>query len=154
MLLERGAPLEATNAYGGTALGQALWSAANRDHRINYVPIVEALLAAGARVDAVPYPTGNARLDEVLQRYGAKPPGTPARREAMLETPVPADALVQRALEARRQKRLPDAKRDLDDAVARLRQHGSKSELARALRELGELERHLPDSDAAIPYYG
>jgi ankyrin repeat protein len=153
LLLERGAPLEATNAYGGTALGQALWSAANGDHRINYVPIVETLLAAGARVDAVPYPTGNARLDEVLQRHGAKPPGTPARREPMTGMPVGADALVQRALEARREKRLPDAKRDLDDAVARLREHGSKSELARALRELGELERHLPEAEAAIQHY-
>jgi len=153
LLLERGAPLEATNAYGGTVLGQALWSALNSHRRIDYVPIVETLLAAGARVDAVPYPTGNAPLDEVLQRYGARLPVTPVRREPMLETPATADNLIQRALQARREKRPLEAQRYLLDAVDFSRKQGSRSDLARALRELAEFERHLPDTEAAFQHY-
>ncbi|MGB8887843.1 MAG: ankyrin repeat domain-containing protein [Candidatus Korobacteraceae bacterium] len=87
LLLEHGAPLEATNAYGGTALGQALWSAINGDRRIDHVPIIEALLSAGAKVDAVGYPTGNARIDEVLRRYSAKPAITSVRQEPMSKSP-------------------------------------------------------------------
>jgi ankyrin repeat protein len=152
LLLERGAPLEAVNAYGGTVLGQALWSALNGDRRIDYVPIVETLLAVGAKVDAVDYPTGNNRFDLILRRFGATPPtasGVPIGGIPSNE----AANLIQRALEARREKRPLDAKRDLIDAVALLREHGSRSDLARALRELAELERHLPDAEAALPHY-
>lgn len=51
LLLERGARLEIVNNYGGTALGQALWSAANGDPDMDYVPVIEALLRAGARIE-------------------------------------------------------------------------------------------------------
>lgn len=54
LLLARKAPLEVRNVYGGTVLGQAVWSAENDDSGTDYVPIVEALIAAGARVDAGP----------------------------------------------------------------------------------------------------
>jgi ankyrin repeat protein len=81
MLLERGAPLEAKNVYGGTALGQALWSAINGDPGIDYVPIIQTLIEAGAEI-----PKGSlswleyagrssvvkARIAEVLRRHGAK----------------------------------------------------------------------------------
>jgi ankyrin repeat protein len=50
ILLERGAPLEELNAYGGTALGQAGWSFVNGNPEIDYVPIFEALLRAGAKI--------------------------------------------------------------------------------------------------------
>lgn len=153
LLLERGAPLEATNVYGGTVLGQALWSAINGDRRVDYAPILETLLSAGAKVDAVSYPTGNERLDEVLRRYGAKRPETAVEQEPTRTASDVADDLLQRALQARREKRLLDAKNDLIEAVDLLRQHGSRSGLARALRELGELERHLPDADAARQHY-
>ena len=52
LLLERRVPLEVVNVYGGTVLGQARWSAEHSDSRIDYAPIVELLIAAGARVDA------------------------------------------------------------------------------------------------------
>jgi ankyrin repeat protein len=71
-LLKRKAPLEVRNVYGGTVLGQATWSVMNGDPRIDYVPIIEALLHAGAKVEAADYPTGNDRVDEVLRRHGAK----------------------------------------------------------------------------------
>jgi ankyrin repeat protein len=50
LLLERGASLEARNVYGGTALGQARWSAANGNGEIDYAPVIEILVAAGAKV--------------------------------------------------------------------------------------------------------
>ena len=51
LLLDRGAPLEARNRYGGTVLGQALWSAINGDPSTDYVRILELLLDAGAKVE-------------------------------------------------------------------------------------------------------
>ncbi len=81
LLLERGAPLEATNVYGGTVLDQALWSAVNGDPDIEYVSIVEMLIRAGAKITAgslawLERPGGRsssekARLAEVLREYGA-----------------------------------------------------------------------------------
>lgn len=50
MLIEEGVPLEVENLYGGTVLGQALWSARN-EHRPEHADIIEALLAAGAKVE-------------------------------------------------------------------------------------------------------
>ena len=68
LLLEHGAPLEDLNAYGGTALGQAEWSFANGDPAVDYVPVFETLLAAGARIqDGV-----LAWLDEQETRPAAK----------------------------------------------------------------------------------
>ena len=81
LLLERGAPLEELNAYGGTALGQAGWSFFNGDPQIDYVPVFEMLLAAGAKMqdgcltwldDQAGRPAAaKARIAEVLRRYGA-----------------------------------------------------------------------------------
>jgi hypothetical protein len=71
LLIERKVPLEVTNMYGGTVLGQAVWSAIN-EPRADHVAIIEALLDAGARVEAADYPTGNERVDEVLRRHRAK----------------------------------------------------------------------------------
>jgi len=51
LLLKRGAPLEEKNVYGGTALGQELWSFLHRDPEIDDVPIFKKLLAAGAKVE-------------------------------------------------------------------------------------------------------
>jgi hypothetical protein len=48
LLLTRGAPLEARNVYGGTALDQLRWSQAS-DPRPQHGPILELLMAAGAR---------------------------------------------------------------------------------------------------------
>jgi hypothetical protein len=49
MLIARRAPLEEKNMYGGTVLGQALWSAYNEPHK-NHLAIVESLITAGAKV--------------------------------------------------------------------------------------------------------
>ncbi len=67
-----GAPLEAKNIYGGTALGQALWSALNGDPGIDYVPIIEALLDRGAEIPpgSLGWVASKARIAEVLRRHG------------------------------------------------------------------------------------
>ena len=51
LLLTHGGQLEAKNSYGGTALGQALWSAIHGDSRIDYVPVIELLLNSGAKIE-------------------------------------------------------------------------------------------------------
>jgi ankyrin repeat protein len=80
LLLERGAPLEELNAYGGTALGQAMWSFVNGYSEIDYVPIFERLLAAGAKIDAGSLawlekqkgrPAAKEHIAQLLRRYGA-----------------------------------------------------------------------------------
>ena len=70
LLLRHKAPLETRSMYGGTALGTAVWSAVN-EPRPEHLAIIEALLAAGARVEAAEYPCGNERIDAVLRRHGA-----------------------------------------------------------------------------------
>jgi ankyrin repeat protein len=70
LLLERGGPLEEKNVHGGTVLGQATWCVVHSDSGVDYVPIIETLLNAGADVQKTLYPTGNARVDELLRRHG------------------------------------------------------------------------------------
>jgi ankyrin repeat protein len=80
LLLEHGAPLEARNVYGGTALEQALWSAINGDPAIDYVEIIDMLIAAGAKLEPgslawLAQQEGSAstkaRLKALLGRHGA-----------------------------------------------------------------------------------
>jgi ankyrin repeat protein len=51
LLLRHNAPLEDKNTYGGTPLGQALWSMAQGDPHLDYIPVIEALLKAGAKIE-------------------------------------------------------------------------------------------------------
>jgi hypothetical protein len=79
-LLARRAPLEARNRYGGTVLGSTVWAALHGGRAldnprpdalptVDYPPVIERLLAAGARPDEAPFPSGHARVDAVLARY-------------------------------------------------------------------------------------
>jgi hypothetical protein len=52
LLVERGSPLEVKNVWGGTVLGNTLWGAVNGDPRVDYTPVVETLLRAGAKVES------------------------------------------------------------------------------------------------------
>lgn len=70
LLIDRKVPLESRNMYGGTVLGMAVWSALN-EPRPNHVPIIEALIKAGANVDDVGYPSGKEAIDEVFRRLMA-----------------------------------------------------------------------------------
>lgn len=49
MLIDKGVSLEVENKYGGTLLGQALWSAVN-EHKDTHAEIIERLIDAGAHV--------------------------------------------------------------------------------------------------------
>ena len=80
LLLERKAPLEIKNCYGGTVLGQATWAVNQSDtvyrwpnSDTDWAAIVKMLIDAGAKVEEADYPTGNERVDEVLRRHGANP---------------------------------------------------------------------------------
>jgi tetratricopeptide (TPR) repeat protein len=64
-----------------------------------------------------------------------------------------AAALLKEANRARRENRLADAHRDLVEAVALCRQPGARSELVRALKALGQIERDLGHGEAARPLY-
>jgi ankyrin repeat protein len=49
LLLSRGASLKEKNSYGGTALGQAHWSAEHGPKHINYAKVIEVLIQAESR---------------------------------------------------------------------------------------------------------
>jgi ankyrin repeat protein len=72
LLLRYSPPLEVRNVYGGTVLGQTLWSAAHGGDPDVYIAILEALAAAGARVPERHVPV-NPRVDEWLARHGSSP---------------------------------------------------------------------------------
>jgi ankyrin repeat protein len=68
LLLRHRAPLETRNMYGGTVLGGTVWSA-RHEPRPQHVSIIEELLKAGADPKAVDFPTGDARIDAVFERF-------------------------------------------------------------------------------------
>jgi hypothetical protein len=78
LLVDRGVDPEITNAYGGTVLGQALWSAVN-EHSADHAEIVELLVCSGAHVQPgtlewwseqpVPWPETKTRVTAVLQEH-------------------------------------------------------------------------------------
>ena len=71
-LLKHNAPLEVRNMYGGTVLGQTLWSAAHGGDPKVYAEIIEVLIAAGAKVPDRHVPV-NKPIDDLLRRYGSVP---------------------------------------------------------------------------------
>ena len=72
LLLKWKPPLEAKNIYGGTVLGQTLWSAAHGGDPKIFSEIIETLIAAGAKVNDRHVPV-NKTIDELLRRYGSEP---------------------------------------------------------------------------------
>ena len=71
-LIARGAPLEATNEYGGTVLDSTLWFAhhalASDFVRRDYVRVFDTLIASGARSDV--YPAMREEIEAVRERAG------------------------------------------------------------------------------------
>lgn len=74
-LLKQNAPLEVKNIYGGTVLGQTLWSAAHGGDPKVYAAIIKVLIAAGARVPERHVPV-NKPIDDLLREYGSVPEPT------------------------------------------------------------------------------
>jgi tetratricopeptide (TPR) repeat protein len=64
-----------------------------------------------------------------------------------------ADKLMQQAVQARKEKRLDDAKRDWAEALELCRLEGMKRDLVVALKGLGQIERDIGRGDAALPLY-
>jgi ankyrin repeat protein len=71
LLLPHNPPLELKNVYGGTMLGQTLWSAAHGGDPNVYIEIIEALIAAGAKLPELHVPV-NKRIDEWLAKHGSR----------------------------------------------------------------------------------
>jgi ankyrin repeat protein len=71
LLLARNAPLEVVNRYGGTVLGQALWSAAHGGDPAACGEILEVLIAAGAKLPDR-HPPINRRIDLLLRKHGSR----------------------------------------------------------------------------------
>jgi ankyrin repeat protein len=71
-LLKTNAPLEVKNMYGGTVLGQTLWSAAHGGDPKLYAEIIKVLIAAGAKVPERHVPV-NKPIDDLLREYGSVP---------------------------------------------------------------------------------
>ena len=70
LLIERGAPIDAKDAKGRTALVFAVCACVDSYWTYRRSPeSVAALLGAGASVDGVAYPCGYAEVDELLARY-------------------------------------------------------------------------------------
>lgn len=76
LLLDRGAPLEVKNVWGGTVLDSTVWFAVNAPirapvvpPRVDYLTIMDALIDAGADMRAVDYKTGVNEIDELLNRH-------------------------------------------------------------------------------------
>ena len=75
LLLKHKPPLESRNMYGGTVLGQTMWSAAHGGDPKVYAEIIETLIAAGAEVPPRHVPV-NKSIDDLLRRYGSEPEPT------------------------------------------------------------------------------
>ena len=72
LLLKHKPPLESRSMYGGTVLGQTLWSAAHGGDPKVFAEIIETLIAAGAKVPPRHVPV-NQSIDDLLRRYGSEP---------------------------------------------------------------------------------
>jgi ankyrin repeat protein len=72
MLLTHDPPLEQQNAYGGTVLEQALWSAAHGSNPDRSIEIIEALLRRGATLPGEHVPV-NEPIDAFLATHGSRP---------------------------------------------------------------------------------
>ena len=91
LLLKHNPPLETKNVYGGTVLGQALWSAAHGGDPERYIEIFKALIAAGAKLPPR-HVSVSPRIDMWLETQGSyaeptwywsedeKPRGLPRRK--------------------------------------------------------------------------
>jgi ankyrin repeat protein len=86
LLLRHNVPLELKNRYGGTVLGQAVWSAAHGGDVEVYIAIFEALVNAGAKIRESHPPVNppvdswlaahGSRADPTLHWYGEEPPAS------------------------------------------------------------------------------
>jgi hypothetical protein len=67
-LIDRGAPLEVENRWGGTVLDSTVHFALHEPREgVNYREVIEILITAGANIHCVtPFPTGDQQIDSLL----------------------------------------------------------------------------------------
>ena len=70
LLLDAGASKEARSAYGGTALGAAVWAAVH-EPKSDHLAVIDLLLRRGAAVREAAFPSGSAAVDALLAQFGA-----------------------------------------------------------------------------------
>lgn len=140
LLLAHNAPIEEKNMYGGTVLGQTLWSVIHHPMP-THGEIVETLLAAGAKVGDDWF-TGNRSIDELLLR--ARP-----------HQPNDLNPIHELVLRGRRVRfTQPDEARELfAEAAAMARESGARRELVEALKGIAQIERDLGRRAEALPFY-
>jgi ankyrin repeat protein len=77
LLIERGAPVDVPDGKGRTPLALAVRACVDSYWtRLRSPESVEALLRAGARQGTAAFPSGYAEVDRLLERYGARVPGS------------------------------------------------------------------------------
>jgi ankyrin repeat protein len=84
-LLKREPPLELRNVWGGAVLDHALWASIHHDPSVDYAPVVEALIRAGAdvrqeyldwiRAEKLLWPASKPRIEELLYEAVVRSPG-------------------------------------------------------------------------------
>jgi ankyrin repeat protein len=129
LLLAHNAPLEVKNVYGGTVLGQAVWSAIH-EPRPDHLKIIETLVAAGAKVGEDWF-TGRPEIDDALQRGRSE---FPAADRARFDRP-------------------DEARRRYEEAIALSRKEGNMCDLVTALKGLGQIERDAGHRETALALY-
>jgi ankyrin repeat protein len=129
LLLAHNAPFEAKNSYGGTVLGQTLWSAVHHPmpaHRA----IVETLIAAGAKVEDN-WNTGIPAIDELLH----------------------SDHQLMQIGRRMRFTQPDEARALFAEAATKSRENGNRRELIDALKGVAQIERDLGRRTEALPFY-
>jgi ankyrin repeat protein len=140
LLLAHKAPLEAANAYGGTALGQTLWSVIHHP-RPQHREIVETLIAAGAAVSDDWF-TGSRDIDELLLRA----------RPARAADAGPIHELLRRGKRARFAQP-GEARAAFTEAAEKSRESGARHELVEALKGIAQSHRDRGSRAEALPPY-
>jgi tetratricopeptide (TPR) repeat protein len=131
LLLARNFSIEALNAFGGTALGAALWASVNAP-RPDHVRIIEALIDAGAHVDERWFTGRRPEIEAALRRSRSDAPVSEAREQVI--------ALRRRGDLARGAKNYDEAIRVYEEAASLCRDLGDSLLLAHTLRHIGDIQ--------------
>lgn len=150
LLIERKVSMEIENMYGGTVLGQALWSAIN-EHTRNHAEIIEVLIEAGAGIEPETLDWWNAQ--NVPSAETKKRVAEAMQRRCGFEDPLRrAHATRHIGLEHEYGGRLDEAERHYDEALALYRKHSVSDDLdyANAVRYPAAIKDRLGKDEESI----
>jgi len=150
LLIARKIPLEIENMYGGTVLGQALWSVVN-EHMDSHAAVIEALIDAGAVFEP-----GTLEWWEAQNIPSAE---TKKRVAAALQQRSEIDDILKHAhamrhvgIEYEKAGRLEEAEKHYDETLALYRQHSLNDDLdyANAVRYDAVIKERLGKDEESI----